>query len=85
MISKRSLIFLTDENGKERPYICLAVFRNEANVIYNYLIIPITSKTTVGLDNLVKVKNIKLNDTSYAKLCNIKTIAAEECFKIRIE
>ncbi len=72
-----NLLFIEDKNDstKKRPYICLHVFHNEAGIPYNWLVLPITSTKTVGIENLVEVKHHKLNSaSSYAKLNNIETI-----------
>ena len=83
MVEKRSLIFLKNTiDQKRRPYICIAVFKNNAGVHYNYLVVPLTTKTTIGLSNLVLVKHHKLKQESYAKLCNIVTISADDIEEI---
>lgn len=70
-------IFYINEDEKKRPYICILVFTNDANIAYNYLVIPITSKKTIGMKNLVRIKNVNLKSPSYAKLSNIKSIRAD--------
>ena len=73
-----SLLFIKDKNdeNKKRPCMCIHVFTNNANVPYNWLIVPITSTNKVGSDNLVEVTHIKLcSEKSYAKLNNIESIS----------
>ncbi len=72
-----SLLFIQDKNdpSKKRPHICIHVFTNTEGVPYNWLLLPITSTTVVGKDNLVEVKHQKLHSSSYAKLNNIESVA----------
>lgn len=77
-----SLIFI-QESEKRRPYLCIKVFRNTAGVPYNYLVLPITSKTTVGMENLVAIVHPKLSKESYVKLNNIQTIKLPEDVEIK--
>lgn len=72
-----SLLFIKDENDetKKRPFICVHVFRNDAGVPYDWLVIPITSTSTVGMNNLALVTHQKLTSTSYAKINNVKSIS----------
>lgn len=72
-----SLLFIADKNDKikKRPFICMYVFTNNAGVPYDWLVIPITSTTSVGDDNLVEVTHPKLGLKSYAKINNIESIS----------
>ncbi len=72
-----SLLFIKDRNDatKKRPYMCIHVFTNKAQVPYDWLIVPITSKDCVGPDNLVEIKHEKLGLKSYAKINNIESIS----------
>lgn len=78
-----SLIFIKDEHDSEkrRPHICVAVFKNNAGVPYNWWVIPITSKSTIGIDNLVEVKHQKLKMVSYAKINDLHSIKWEESYE----
>lgn len=70
------LLFIKDPiNNKKRPYMCIHVFTNKANVPYDWLIIPITSKVSVGFKNLIKITHPKLSLASYAKISNIESIS----------
>lgn len=80
MLEPRDIFYLKEEE-KNRPYICMAVFTNDANIIYNYLVIPITSKNTIGMKNLVRIKNINLKSPSYAKLSNIRSIGVDSPYE----
>ena len=68
-----NLIFI-QEGIKRRPYICVKVYRNKAGIPYNWLVLPITSSTAVGFENLFQIEHPKLNKKSYIKLNNIQTI-----------
>ena len=72
-----SLLFIRDKNepAKKRPFICIHVFTNKSGVPYDWLIVPITSTSTVGAENLVEVKHVKLTLKSYAKISNIESIS----------
>jgi len=72
-----SLLFKQDNTdpAKKRPYICVHVFTNAIGIPYNWLIVPITSTATVGVDNLVEVVHKKLTLKSYAKISNIESIS----------
>lgn len=72
-----SLLFIEDKNdaAKKRPYMCIYVFRNEAGVPYDWLIVPITSTDTASKKYLVPVGHVKLNMRSYAKISNIESIS----------
>jgi len=63
-----------EEGAKKVYYIVTKQFNNTAGLPYNWLVFPITSHTTVGLHNLVKVTHPSLVRTSYAKLNNVTTI-----------
>ena len=83
MVEKRSLIYLKNSlDQKKRPHICIAVFKNNAGIPYNYMVIPLTTKKTVGFQNLVFVRHNKLKQDSYAKICNIFTVNADEICEI---
>lgn len=72
-----SLLFIKDkiDESKKRPFVCVHIFSNNAGVPYNWLILPITSKDSVGKDNLVEISHAKLGSTkSYAKLNNMTSI-----------
>ena len=74
-----SLLFIPDrKNCKKRPHICISVFRNLAGVPYDWMVVPITSTVTVGMENLVEVKHPKLSLQSYAKLNNITCIKSNK-------
>ena len=78
-----SLLFIPDpKNGKKRPHICISVFRNLAGVPYDWMVVPITSTVTVGLNNLVEVNHPKLNLPSYAKLNNITCIKSNSAIEV---
>lgn len=79
-----SLLFIQDKNdtSKKRPHICIHVFTNRAGVPYNWLLLPITSKTMVGTDNLIEVKHQKLHSISYAKLNNIESVSWSDDIEI---
>lgn len=77
-----SIIFI-QEGIKRRPYICIKVFRNKAGVPYNWLVLPITSTTSVGYDNLFPIKHPKLNKKSYVKINNIQTIKWDDKYEIK--
>lgn len=72
-----SLLFIQDKTNpaKKRPYICIHVFTNKVGVEYDWLIVPITSTSTVGDDNLVEVRHKKLTMKSYAKISNVESIS----------
>jgi mRNA-degrading endonuclease toxin of MazEF toxin-antitoxin module len=77
-----SLIFI-QEQDKRRPYLCIKVFTNNAGVPYNWLVLPVTSKNTVGEDNLYKIEHPKLSKESYVKLNNLKTIPWNEGYEVK--
>lgn len=80
-----ALLFIQDklDATKRRPYICVHIFTNTAGVPYNWLIAPITSKDSVGTNNLVKLSHSKLgSDVSYAKINNIETISWSDKIEI---
>jgi mRNA-degrading endonuclease toxin of MazEF toxin-antitoxin module len=77
-----SLIFIKEED-KTRPYLCVKVFKNDAGVPYNWLVLPVTSKHTVGDKNLYKINHPKLSLESYVKLNNIKTIAWDDTYEVK--
>lgn len=77
-----SLIFI-QEGSKRRPHICIKVYRNNAGVPYNWLVLPITSCKTVGDNNLFKVDHPKLNKISYAKLNNMRTIVWDDSYEVK--
>jgi len=72
-----SLLFIKDTNDatKKRPFMCIQVFRNNANIAYDWLLVPITSKSVINEDYLVVIAHPKLNQVSYAKLNNITSIS----------
>lgn len=72
-----SLLFMQDKYNatKKRPYICVQVCRNNAGVIYNWLLVPITSKNIVGTDYLTEVRHPRLSLRSYAKISNIESVS----------
>lgn len=72
-----SLLFIKDTNDatKKRPFICIRVFRNSANIAYDWLVVPITTKNIIKPKYLVKLIHPKLNQVSYAKLNNITSIS----------
>lgn len=77
-----NLIFIP-EGDKRRPYICVKVFRNNAGIPYNWLVLPITSSTSVGFSNLFPIEHTKLHKKSYVKLNNIQTIKWDEKYEIK--
>ena len=89
-----SLLYLKKDaekdKTKQRPYLCITAFYNSAGVIYEYLLVPITSSTSVGERNLVQISHEKLKKDSYCKLNNIlvvsrKDIENYECIKQKFE
>jgi len=72
-----SLLFIKDTNDatKKRPYMCIRVFRNNANIAYDWLVVPITSKKVIREEYLVSIAHPKLNQVSYAKVNNITSIS----------
>jgi len=72
-----SLLFIKDTNDatKKRPFMCIQVFRNKAGIIYDWLVIPITSKNVIREEYLVSILHPKLNQISFAKLNNITSIS----------
>jgi hypothetical protein len=72
-----SLLFIKDTNDatKKRPFMCIYVYRNKAGIPYDWLVIPISSKSVVNEDYLVTIEHPKLNKVSYAKLNNINSIS----------
>lgn len=74
-INVGSLLYIADASGKNRPHICVMGFKNEAGVVYDWLVIPITSLTTVGNDNLVEIEHHKLKKPSFAKINNMFTLS----------
>jgi len=72
-----SLLFIKDTKDatKKRPFICVRVFRNNANIPYDWLVIPITTKCIIKPKYLVELSHPKLNQVSYAKLNNITSIS----------
>lgn len=73
-----ALLFIEDklDATKKRPCMCVHVFKNTVGIPYNWLVVPITSKDSVGKDNLVAVEHKKLsNSVSYAKINNLESIA----------
>lgn len=78
-----SLLFILDpDTGKRRPHVCVHVFKNNAGVKYDWLVLPITSTGTVGNRNLVSLEHKKLKKNSFAKLNNITTIKADSEIEI---
>ena len=78
-----SLIYITDpKDGKKRPHMCICVFTNNAGIKYDWLVVPITSTTTIGANNLVKVEHPKLKIPSYAKINNVRTVTTEDSFDV---
>lgn len=78
-----SLLFIPDPKGsKKRPHICIKVFTNLAGVPYDWLVIPITSTVTVGMDNLMEVEHPKLSLKSYAKINNITCVKASDKIEV---
>lgn len=77
-----NLIFIK-EKDKKRPYICIKVFRNNAGVPYNWLVLPITSSDSVGRSNLFPIEHRKLKKVSFVKLNNIQTITWDESFEVK--
>ena len=85
-----SLLFIKDTNDatKKRPFMCIRVFRNNANIAYDWLVVPITTKDVIKASYLVKIQHPKLNQISYAKLNNITSISWNkeiEVAKIKFE
>lgn len=72
-----SLLFIKDANDatKKRPFMCVRVFRNNADIPYDWLVVPITTKMIIKQDYLVKLEHSKLNQASYAKINNITSIS----------
>lgn len=77
-----NLIFI-QEGSKRRPYICVKVFKNNAGVPYNWLVLPITSRISVGFNNLFKINHPKLHKESYAKINNMQTIPWNDNYEIK--
>lgn len=77
-----NLIFI-NEGTKRRPYICIKVYKNKAGVPYNWLVLPITSSTSVGMDNLFKIEHPKLHKESYVKLNNMHCITWDPTHEIK--
>lgn len=79
-----SLLFIQDpiEPLKKRPFICIAVFCNNAGVPYNWWLLPITSKSTIGMGNLVEVKHRQLRAISYAKLNDLQSVKWEDHYEV---
>jgi len=72
-----SLLFIEDPNDatKKRPFMCIRVFRNSANIPYDWLLVPITSQSVIKSNYLVEILHPKLKKVSYAKLNNITSIS----------
>lgn len=81
-----SLLYIADTSGKVRPFICLGKFTNNAGIVYDWLIAPITSAKTVGDVNLVELEeeHPKLKKPSYVKLNNITTLPATKTNEVEI-
>lgn len=79
-----SLLFIQDpiEPIKKRPFICIAVFTNTAGVPYNWWLLPITSKVTIGMSNLVEVKHKRLSAISYAKINDLQSMKWEDHYEV---
>lgn len=78
-----SLLYLKDlRTNKNRPYVCIHIFKNNARVAYDWLVVPITSKNKVGVNNLVEIHHPKLFKKSYAKLSNILSIPCSSEIKV---
>ena len=77
-----NLIFI-QEGEKRRPYICVKVYRNKAGIPYNWLVLPITSSTSVGEENLCPIEHPKLHKTSFVKINNIQTIVWDERYEVK--
>lgn len=78
MASVGSLVLKLDKAGKKRPFVCIHVFQNKAKIPYNWLFIPVTSKGTIGDDNLVKIKHMVLRNPVYAKINNMVIFNEDE-------
>jgi hypothetical protein len=79
-----SLIFIKDklEPEKRRPFICIAIFTNKAKVPYNWWMLPITSKNTIGLENLVEVKHPKLSVISFVKINDLQSVKWDDSYEV---
>lgn len=77
-----NIIFI-QEGVKRRPYVCVKVFKNKAGVPYNWLVLPITSTTSVGHENLFPIEHPKLHKKSYVKINNIQTIKWDDKYEIK--
>jgi len=79
-----NLLFIKDkiDANKRRPFMCMHVFTNKAGVPYNWLIVPITSKDSVGQENLVEITHVKLATKSYAKINNLECISWNDDIEI---
>lgn len=76
------LIFIKSKE-KARPYLCIKTYTNNAGIIYNWLVLPITSKFIIGHDNLYPIEHEKLNKRSYVKLNNIQTISWHNSYEVK--
>lgn len=83
MLEVGSIFFYKNGDDKERPYVCISVYTNKAGVPYNWLVLPITSSTKVGKDNLVKIEHPELSK-SFAKINNMTTMQNLDVRKIKI-
>lgn len=77
-----SIIFIKDEL-KCRPYVCIKVYKNNAGIPYNWLILPITSSKSVGMNNLFPIYHPKLHKESYVKLNNIQTVKWDNKYEVK--
>lgn len=84
MLKVGSLVFIK-ESRKKRPHICISKFTNNAQIAYDWLLLPITSNKTVGDKNLVEVTHKKLKVPSYAKINNMKTVNLKDEMEIHTD
>ncbi len=61
-----------------RPNLVLKAFCNSAGICYDYLIAPISSKDTVGKDNIYPIEHERLKVPSFVKLSNLMTVKRME-------
>lgn len=82
MLEVGTIIFKYDR-GKVRPFVCIHMYTNNAGVIYDYLIAPITSSNKLGNDNLIRIDH-EILKKSYVKINNIQTISEDSLDGIKI-
>lgn len=80
---KIGTILYKEHMGKTRPFVCISKYTNNAGVVYNYLIAPITSSSKLGDENLVAI-NHDLLKGSFIKINNIQTIQEVDLDSVKI-